>query len=101
MVDFSYQIRSRGNDISLRWTPAHQGVDGNEQADAWAKRAAERREGRADPAYLREASLSKLTRVSTERRTTQTGRWIREHVGRRHRYHPPPGGRMRKELGRV
>ena len=68
------------------------GVDGNEQADARARRAAEKREGRADPEYLREASLSHLTRVSTERRATETGRWIREHVGEGHRYRPPPQG---------
>ena len=85
-MGFSYKVRSRGNDISIRWTPAHQGVDGNEQADAWAKRAAEGREGRADPAYLREASLSHLTRISTEKRATDTGQWIRSHVKRKHRY---------------
>ena len=101
VVDFSYEIRSRGNSITLRWTPAHQGVDGNKQADAWARRAAERREGRADPAYLREASLSHLTRVSMARRALDTGQWIRDHVERRHRYRPSPGGKMRGELGRV
>ena len=100
-VDYSYQISARGNSISLRWTPAHQGVDGNEQADAWARRAAERREGRASPDYLREASLAHLTRISTERRVADRGRWIREHVGRKHRYCTPPGGKMRKELGKV
>ena len=34
-------------------------------------------------------------------RHTKIQRRIREHVGRRHRYRPPPGGRMRRELGRV
>ena len=101
VVELSYQLASRGKRVTLRWTPAHQGVEGNKQADAWARRAAERREGRADPEYLREASLSHLTRISTERRATETGRWIREHVKRRHRYRPPPGGKTGRELGRV
>ena len=100
-VDLSHQISARGCSVSLRWTPAHQGVEGNEQADARARRAAERREEQADPDFLRETSLSHLTRISTEKRATQTGQWIREHVGRRHRYCPPPGGKMRKELGKV
>ena len=56
VVDFSHEIRGRGDSVTVRWTPAHQGVDGNEQADAWAKRAAEKREGRADPTYLGELS---------------------------------------------
>ena len=64
---------------------------GNERADTLARAA-------ADPAYLREASLSHLTRLATETRSLETNRWIREHVKRRHRYRPPPGGRMRKEL---
>ena len=101
VVSFSCEIRSRGNDINIRWTPAHQGVDGNEQADAWARRAEEGVEGRADPVYLREASLSHLTRISAERRATDTGQWISSHVKRKHRYRPPPGGKMRRELGKV
>ena len=89
VVDFSYEIRGRGNDITVRWTPAHRGVDENKQADARARRAAEKRKGQADPAYLREASLAYITRVSTERRSISTGQWIRDHVKRRHRYRPP------------
>ena len=60
-VDFSYEFRGRGNNVTVRWTPAHQGVEGNEQADTRAKRAAVREEGLADPIFLREASLSHLT----------------------------------------
>ena len=47
----------------------------------------------ADPAYLREASLSHLTRVSTEARSISSGEWIRGHVKRKHRYRPLPGER--------
>ena len=82
-------MMDRGNTITLRWTPSHGGIDGNEQADEMAKRAAEEREGRADPLYLREASLSHLTRATTEARSTATSEWIRTRSGRRRRYRPP------------
>ena len=42
-----------------------QGVEGNKQADATARAAAER-EGRAEPAYLLEASLAHLSRKTTK-----------------------------------
>ena len=53
------------------------------------------------PDYLREASLAHLTRKITEARSLETSSWIRAHVKRRHRYRPPPGGRMRQELRAV
>ena len=96
-IDSSRRLRARNN-ITVRRTPSHHGVAGNERADSLAKAAASRRRAVADPAYLREASLSHLTRLATEARSLETGRWIREHVKRGHRYRPPPGGRMRKEL---
>ena len=98
---FLARARSRGNNLTIRWTPAHQGVEGNKQADALAKRAVGEEGDLAGPAYLQEASLSHLTRVPTEARSTSTGEWIRSHVKRRHRYRPPPGGRLRRELGKV
>ena len=66
-------------------------MEGNEHADALARRAAGGEEELADPAYLQEASLSHLTRVSTEARSTSTGEWIRDHVKRKHRYRPHRG----------
>ena len=37
----SYELRQRGNSVTVQWTPAHAGVEGNEHAGARAKRAAE------------------------------------------------------------
>ena len=91
VVDSPRRLRARGNDIAVRWTPSHQGVDGKERADSLARAAASREQAAADPAYLREASLSHLTRLATEARSLETDRWIREHVRRRYRYRPPPG----------
>ena len=62
----------RDNTLTIRWTPSHERVAGNEQADATAKRAAEGREERAEPEHLREASLSHLTRKTTEARAEAT-----------------------------
>ena len=80
---------------------SHMGVEGNEQADKEARKAAEEKESRADPQYLREASLSYLTRVTTEARSGATSEWIRDKSGRQRRYHPPKGGKMRKSLSRT
>lgn len=95
------EISERGSSISVRWVPSHAGVEGNEQADGAARDAAGRRLESADPDYLSQASLSHLRRVTTERRSTAIGSWIRQRVERRHRYRPPPGGKMRKQLGGV
>ena len=63
------------------------------------RRAGERAD---EPACLREASLSYLTRVTTEARSETTTEWIRSHVGRRQRYRPTPkGGKLRKALART
>ena len=63
-----------------------------------AKRAAEGREERAPPPYLMKASLAHLTRKTAEARSAATAEWVRSHSGRRRRYRPPKGGKMRKAL---
>ena len=78
------ELHERGNALSVRWTPSHSGVEGNEQADRASKAAAEDRQGTLDPAFIAETSLSHLRGVTTERRASATQAWIRERVGRRH-----------------
>ena len=94
-------ITSRDNTVTLRWTLAPAGVEGNERADETAKRAAEDREERAPLTYLGEASLAYLTRKTTEARSVAAAEWIRNHTSRRRRYRAPKGGRMRKALNRT
>ena len=65
------------------------------------KRAAEGEEGMADPEYLGEASPYYLTRKTTEARSRASSEWIRGHVRKERRHRPPPGGRLRKGLGKV
>ena len=99
-IETTRSLTTRGNRVTIRWTPSHAGIPGNERADRMAKRAAEGKEEEACQEYLREASLSHLTRVTTEARSNATAVWIRDHCGRRRRYRPPKGGKMRKELGK-
>lgn len=99
-IQISESLVSRGNTITLRWVLAHLGVEGNERADAVAKRAAEGEEGRVEPPFIQEASLSYLNRKVTEARSKATSNWIREHSGQRRRYRPPTGGKVRKALAR-
>ena len=97
-ITASQELRARGSDITIRWTPSHRGVAGNERADALAKKGAAGELRWESPDYLREASLAHLTRKITEARSLETSSWIRAHVKRRHRYRPPPGGKIRQEL---
>ena len=94
-------ISDRGITVTIRWAPSHENVEGNEQADRTARRAAEESEGRASPLYLREASLSHLSRITTEARSRAAAEWIRSRSGRHRRYRPPKGGKMRKDLGKA
>ena len=94
-------LASQDSTLAIRWTPAHEGVEGNEQADRTTKTAVEGNGERTEPVYLREASLFHLTRKSTEARSEATSEWIRNHVGRRRRYRPPKGGKLQEGLAKV
>jgi len=48
------RLRTKGKDISIRWTKAHAGTAGNEAADAAAKEARGKEEKMATQAYLHE-----------------------------------------------
>ena len=51
-----------------------------------------------DRAYMREASFTHLTRLTTEARTNGTSSCIANHIQKRRDYKPPSGGRLRQEL---
>ena len=91
------QITARGSEVTVRWAPAYQRVEGNEMADTWAKAAADGSSYEDERAYLRVMRLSHMTRMSTETRPQVTGDWMSNRVGASRRYRPPRGG-MRPEL---
>ena len=94
------RITDRDNPITIRWTSAHQGAEGNGAADAWAKAAVEKTHPGDNPAFPRETSLSRMTRA-TEARPQTTKYWIAEHVKPGRRYRPPKGSSIRSGLQRV
>ena len=74
---------SRGNSATIQWTPANQGVEGNEMADLYAKGAAENELCAVDRVYMRETSFAYITRLTTEVKSDDTSSWIASHIGRR------------------
>ena len=58
IIEVAERITTQGNTVTVRWTPAHEGVEGNEKADEAAKDAATRMptgslRGRHSVAFLR------------------------------------------------
>ena len=78
--------------------PAHWGARGNEVANGMAKETGGDRAHSFPDEVRWQTSLPHLTRRSTERRTTATSRWIRDHVRESRRYHPPGGTGFRRKM---
>ena len=95
-IETCARLLSRDNTVTVRWTPAQLGVEGNEVADLYAKGAAESTLQAVDRAYLRQTSFAHMTRVTAEAKTEGTGRWIASHIQRRRVYRPPKGRKLRK-----
>ena len=91
------RVIGRDSEVAVRWTPAHQGVEGNEMAGTWAKAAVIGSFFEDGQAYLREVSLSYTTRTA-EARSQATVRWISDHVREGQEALPPPEG-QRRETG--
>ena len=88
------------NRITPRWTPAHQGAEGNEMADQFAEPATESACDAVQRGVLREASLAFVSNCGsiTGTRTVDATRLISDHVRRKRRYRPPRGRRILKEV---
>ena len=70
IIEVCSRLLSRGNTLTLRWVPNHLGIEGNEIADDWAKRAAEDQGDSVPRAYLRETSFAHMARRVTEARSS-------------------------------
>ena len=95
------QIMSRGNSVTIRWVPAHQGIAGNKKADEFAKAAA--KQNTPDCAVSNELrweiSLSHMTRIATENRSRKVKVWVADHLGDpRRKCKPPKGKGVRRKL---
>ena len=92
------RLSSRGNTLTLSWVLSHSDIEGNEVADDWAKMAAESPMDAVPRDYLRETSFAYMSRKATEVRSAGVAKWIVDHVKNKHRYTPPKGPKLRKEL---
>ena len=71
-VEVTKRLTTQGFSVSLRWVPAHKGVEDNEMAGVFAKAAAEGASDSVGRQLPRQVSISHLTRVTTEARTQGT-----------------------------
>ena len=94
IIEIAKRLTQRGNTISIRWTPAHVGVDGNERADLAAKDAAtlpplRGTQGRYSLAFAKRG----ITDRTNERWITDTtARTRKKDGGRRGAYTGPDRG---------
>src|SRR5437016_11042803 len=58
IIEVAERLGTCNNTVSLRWTSAHKGVEGNGVADGYAKETAESAWDAVDRPYLREASFA-------------------------------------------
>ena len=63
-IEACVRLMSRGKSVTIRWTPAHLGVEGNEMADLYAKGVAESRVYAVGGANLRGTSFAHTTRMT-------------------------------------
>ncbi|EEA24632.1 conserved hypothetical protein [Talaromyces marneffei ATCC 18224] len=70
------RLRLSGRPVTIQWVPGHNGVEGNEQADQAAKRAASKPAG---PGFGG-LSLAYVRRACTEARRAAVENWVRENA---------------------
>ena len=87
-IEVETRLAAAGNEVTIRWVPAHAGAEGNEVADQYAKDAATGGAPREElpEGYAEETSLAHMTRVATETRSKATTDRITERVRPGRRY---------------
>ena len=91
IIEIAERLVAQGNSISIRWTPAHRGVEGNKQADRRAKETVALPPLRTTARYY---SLAFLRRRATERATSTWGKEIEQERGRRTSRLPTAASRL-------
>ena len=102
-IEVATRLRTRDNEVTVRWVPAHYGTLGDEIADEYAKAVAD--SGSPDDAvrddYRWETSLSHTARVATEALSRTATQGIADRTGDpRRNYRPPPGKGLKRRLFR-
>ena len=83
-IEVGPRLAAAGNEVTIRWVPAHARAEGNDMADRYAKGAATGRAPMEElpEVYAEETSLAYMTRVATEARSKETRGWIEAHATR-------------------